>query len=133
MARFADYRVLARVLSTFKPPRQFAAWIYLKLSHSQPALRVTMTNHLTDGPPDCAQRLPARLAAHQVAKVLGMQPEDIPILVRARLLRPLGSPPANGSKFYAACRVVEHAHDEKWLARASDAIVRHHHDRNHGE
>lgn len=78
-------------------------------------------------------RLSARVNAAQAAQFLGMQPEDIPILVRAKLLRPLGTPPPNGSKYFAARRLMELANDEKWLARASDAIVRHHHDRNHGE
>jgi hypothetical protein len=38
-------------------------------------------------------RLPARLTAEQTAWVLGCQPHDVPILMAARLLKPLGHPP----------------------------------------
>ncbi len=38
-------------------------------------------------------QLPARLTAEQVAWVLNCQAGDIPILVMARLLKPLGNPP----------------------------------------
>ncbi len=81
----------------------------------------------------CFGRLPGRLTAGQTATVLGVPPEAIPILVRARLLRPLGSPPANGPKYYAAVCVEALARDERWLARASDAITKHHWERNHLE
>jgi hypothetical protein len=45
------------------------------------------------------RRLPARLTVEQVAWVLNCQPHDVPILVAARLLKPLGSPPPNSVKF----------------------------------
>ena len=68
--------------------------------------------------------LPARLTAAQAAHILGFQATDIPILVEAELLRPLGHPPASSCKYYAAA-VVEALHrDERWLARATDAIHR---------
>ena len=38
-------------------------------------------------------QLPARLTAEQAAWVLNCQPHDVPILVAARLLKPLGNPP----------------------------------------
>ena len=65
-------------------------------------------------------RLPARLSVAQTAALLGMHPADIQILVRQRLLKPLGRPPANGSKFFAATTVLAVAADALWLGRASD-------------
>lgn len=77
-------------------------------------------------------QVPARLNSDQVAVLLGMHPADIPVLVRGKFLRPLGTPPPNGTKFFAASLILRLAEDERWLARASDAIVAHHHERNHG-
>lgn len=44
-------------------------------------------------------QLPARLTAEQAAWVLNCQPHSVPILVAARLLKPLGNPPANSVKY----------------------------------
>jgi hypothetical protein len=46
-------------------------------------------------------QLPARLTAEQVAWVLNCQPHDVPILVAARRLKPLGNPPPNSVNFFA--------------------------------
>ena len=56
-------------------------------------------------------RLPARLTAEQTEWVLNCQPHDVPILVAARLLKPLGNPPPNSVKFFAALEVLELAKD----------------------
>jgi hypothetical protein len=56
-------------------------------------------------------QLPARLTAEQAAWVLNCQVHDMPILVATRLLKPLGNPPANGIKFFAASDVLELAKD----------------------
>ena len=68
------------------------------------------------------QVLPARLTATQTAWFLGFKPEEIPLLVAAGLLKPLGHPPRNGTKFFATDTLEQFRRDEKWLARASDAI-----------
>jgi hypothetical protein len=39
------------------------------------------------------------------------------------LLKPLGRPPSNGPKYFGAAVLEELRRDQKWLARASDAIV----------
>jgi hypothetical protein len=52
-------------------------------------------------------QLPARLTAEQAAWVLNCQPHDVPILVVARLLKPLGNPPANSVKFFATLELLE--------------------------
>ena len=68
---------------------------------------------------------PARLSVEQVAWVLNCQPHDIPILVAARLLKPLGSPPPNGCKFFAAPEILELARDRAWLGRITNALQLH--------
>jgi len=70
-------------------------------------------------------RLPARLTVEQAAWVLGCQPHDVPILVGSKLLRPLGNPPANGIKFFAAADVLELTQDRAWLARATNTVCQH--------
>ena len=70
-------------------------------------------------------QLPARLLAEQVAVVLNCQPHDVPVLVAARLLKPLGNPPPNSVKFFAAAEVVEQAKDRAWLAKVTNALNQH--------
>ena len=69
--------------------------------------------------------MPARAVAEEVAWLLGFAPHDIPVLVSAGLLKPLGHPPASGTKFFATATLLKLRDDINWLARASDAIVRH--------
>ena len=73
---------------------------------------------------------PARLSATQAAWFLGFEPHEIPILVMANLLRPLGHPARNSTKFFATETLEELRRDEKWLARASDAIRSYWRERN---
>lgn len=69
--------------------------------------------------------LPARLTAEQTAWVLNCQAHDIPGLVAARLLKPLGNPPPNGIKFFAAADIAELTRDRTWLVKVSNAINQH--------
>ena len=68
---------------------------------------------------------PARLLAEQVAWVLNCQPHDVPILVAARILKPLGNPAANGIKFFATSDVLKLSTDRLWLAKATNTIMQH--------
>jgi hypothetical protein len=70
-------------------------------------------------------QLPARLTAEQAAWVLNCQVHDIPALVAARMLKPLGNPPANGIKFFATGDLLEAAKDRHWLVRMSATIYQH--------
>jgi len=70
-------------------------------------------------------QLPARLTAEQAAWVLNCQVHDIPALVAARLLKPLGNPPENGTKFFATGVLLETSKDSHWLARMSAIIYQH--------
>ena len=67
-------------------------------------------------------QLPARLTAEQTAWVLNCQPHDVPVLVAARLLKPLGNPPLNSVKFFAALEVLEQVRDRAWLAKVTNAL-----------
>lgn len=70
-------------------------------------------------------RLPARLTAEQTAWVLNCQPHDIPALVAAKLLKPLGNPPANGIKYFATADLLEASKESQWMARMSSTIYQH--------
>ena len=70
-------------------------------------------------------QLPARLTAEQAAWVLNCQVHDIPALVTAKLLKPLGNPPANGIKFFATADLLEQMKDRNWLVRVSATICQH--------
>jgi hypothetical protein len=66
---------------------------------------------------------PARLTAEEAAWFLGFSTHEIPILMAEGLLKPLGRPPSNGPKYFGTAVLEELRRDQKWLARASDAIV----------
>src|SRR6185503_1245781 len=68
---------------------------------------------------------PARMTVEQAAWALNSQPHDIPILVAARLLKPLGSPSPNGPKLFAAIEVINLAKDIQWLAKATNVLHLH--------
>jgi hypothetical protein len=70
-------------------------------------------------------QLPARLTAEQAAWLLNCQAHDIPALVAARLIKPLGNPPQNGTKFFATADLLEAGKDRHWLARMSATIHQH--------
>jgi len=74
--------------------------------------------------------VPARLDATQAAWFLGFEPQEIPMLVAAGLLKPLGHPARNSTKFFATETLEQFRRDEKWLARASDAIATYWRERN---
>ncbi len=70
-------------------------------------------------------QLPARLTVLQTAWVLNFQEHDIPVLVAAGLLKPLGNPAANGIKYFATVEVLALAKDPLWLGKATKAIRDH--------
>jgi hypothetical protein len=73
---------------------------------------------------------PARLTVEQAAWMLGCQAHDMPILVAARLLKPLGNPAPNGIKFFATADVLELAKDRSWLAKVTNTVNQHWHKKN---
>lgn len=75
--------------------------------------------------------LPARLNVEQTAQLLGFAPHDIPILVGAGLLRPLGRPAPSSVKYFAAAELRALAQDVKFLSKATEEIQRHWRRKNH--
>jgi len=69
--------------------------------------------------------LPARLDAGQAAKLLGIAPHDVPVLIGAGLLKPLGSPAPNAPKYFALVDVLEYAANRDWLNRATRTLAKH--------
>ena len=70
-------------------------------------------------------QLPARLTGEQAAWVINCQVHDVPALVSARLLKPLGNPPPNGTKFFATADILELAKDRSWLVKVTTTINQH--------
>lgn len=70
-------------------------------------------------------QLPARLTAEQAAWVLNCQVHDVPVLIVARLLKPLGNPQPNSVKYFATTELLEHAKDRAWLAKVTSAVSQH--------
>jgi hypothetical protein len=68
---------------------------------------------------------PARLDAREAAWALKFAPHDIPILVAAKLLKPLGNPPPNAVKTFSADEIRALAKDRVWLSKATNAIHQH--------
>ena len=79
---------------------------------------------------DACWRLPARLTAEQVAWVRHCQPHDVPVLVSARLLKPLGNPVPNGVKYFATVELVERMEDRVWLSKLTNAVTQYWQQRN---
>ena len=70
-------------------------------------------------------QLPARLTVEQVAWVINCQPHDVPVLVAARLLKPLGNPAPNAIKFFATSELLELVKDKSWLVKVTNAVNAH--------
>jgi hypothetical protein len=71
------------------------------------------------------RRLPARLTAPQTAALLGFQTHDIPVLVKRKLLRPLGKPQANATRYFAARDIERLSSDSAWLSKATQTMSEH--------
>jgi hypothetical protein len=68
---------------------------------------------------------PARVDVSRAAKILGVNEHDIPTLVRARLLKPLGNPVQSACKYFATCELARLANSVDFLDRATRAISQH--------
>jgi hypothetical protein len=74
---------------------------------------------------------PARVDAARAAKLLGFSEHDIPTLVRARLLKPLGGPLANNApRYFATCELARLANDVTFLNQATKVITQYWKDKN---
>jgi hypothetical protein len=98
------------------------------VADNQPSTKGTiMTNQVTAGamkPSDVlnVRRVPGRLTADQTAALLGFSSHDIPYLIRAKLLKPIGKPQPNSCKWFASCEIEELRNSSKWLDAATKAV-----------
>ena len=61
----------------------------------------------------------ARITVEVVVQFLGFSVRDIRLLTRKGLLKPLGKPLNNATKFYATADIMELTADVKWLSKAT--------------
>src|SRR6266576_5179902 len=71
------------------------------------------------------RRLPARLNTTETSVLLGVQEHDIPALIAAKLLFPLGKPAPNAPKYFAAVEIAERASECEWLSNATKQLAKH--------
>jgi hypothetical protein len=75
-------------------------------------------------PDEClnALRLPGRLTTAQAAIVLGVRAHDMPALIEAFLIKPLGASSRNAAKFYMGVEIEKLRADRDWMETATEAI-----------
>jgi hypothetical protein len=76
------------------------------------------------------RRLPAMLNAQQTAVILGVADHDIPALIRAGLLEPLGNPPTNAVKYFAGIQILELAGEPAYLSKIRHTLYEYWQDKN---
>lgn len=76
------------------------------------------------------EKYPVCLTKEMVAKVLGIATHNIPLLVRAGLLKPLGRPARYCVKYFSRQALAENLANEEWLGKMVNAINRHWHNKN---
>ena len=79
------------------------------------------------------RRLPARLNAEESAAFVGVQGHDIPILVRKKLLRPLGGGAKNTVKYFSTSELERLSQDRKWLDDVTKALRRSRNEKNEAD
>ena len=70
-------------------------------------------------------RPPGRMTTEETAWYLGFSRHDIPVLVHYKLLKPLGSPPQNATRYFSGSDLEKARMNSKWLDRASFTLIRH--------
>ena len=83
--------------------------------------------------PGTWEQLPERLTVQQVARMLNTTDEGVYVITARKLLKPLGNPPRNGTKYYAKAQVRRSCADDGWLGRISAALVKFKWDKNHAK
>jgi hypothetical protein len=78
------------------------------------------------------RHLPYRLNARETGWLLGFSPYDITVLTSNRLLKPVGKPAQNSTKFYATAQIQALQADVKWLDRSTAFLNKHWKDKNGG-
>jgi hypothetical protein len=74
--------------------------------------------------------LPARLNTEEAANFLGFKSHDMPVLMKAGLLKPLGRPMPNSDKYFATVTLNELRQDVQWLSKATMVVSQHWKEKN---
>jgi hypothetical protein len=75
-------------------------------------------------------KLPVCITKEKIAEVLGIATHNIPPLVRAGLLKPLGHPGRYCVKYYSRDELAEKFQDAQWLNKVVAAVSRHWRNKN---
>ena len=67
-------------------------------------------------------KIPGRVHAEDAARILGFSDHDIPVLIREKMLTPLGDPSEKSTKYFAAVEIFKCAKDPKWLSKATKLV-----------
>jgi hypothetical protein len=78
-------------------------------------------------------RLPGRIPVEIAAILVGFKPDDMPILARHKILRPLNGYGTNTVKMYATVDVVALAGNREQLAKATRLVYDEQKAKNSGE
>lgn len=71
------------------------------------------------------RHLPGRLTAEETSWFLGFNLHDIPVLIAAGLLKPLGQPIPNAVKYFDLITLNELKQNTNWQSRATKEIMGH--------
>jgi len=77
-------------------------------------------------------RLPARLTVEEAAVLLGFHSQAIAVLVKAKMLEPLGGYSRGAQQMFATVELHRLHDDLKWLAKATRLLREHFQIRNSG-
>lgn len=72
----------------------------------------------------------ARINVEDVAMILNVPAGAIRVLIKHRLLEPLGSPRANSVRWFARVTIARLAQDEKFLHKMTLCLEKHYRERN---
>lgn len=75
-------------------------------------------------------KLPVCITKEQIAEVLGIATHNIPPLVRAGLIKPLGRPARYCVKYFSRDELAEKFEDAEWLNKVVAAVSRHWRNKN---
>lgn len=78
------------------------------------------------------RHLPSRLSAKEAGWFLGFSSYDVTVLTSHKLLKPVGRPAQNSTKYYSTATLKRLHGDAKWLDRASTLLNQFWRDKNEG-
>ncbi len=84
-----------------------------------------MMNHYEFPTCPSFDQLPTRLGVKAVGVLLAFSASDIPVLIAAGLLKPLGKPAPNAPKFFARVQIERLGQDLDWLNQATRCVSQH--------